>query len=211
MKSIYEQELATRTQRKGESLRELSIEIKRLAELAYPGPECPLRNAIILSSYLRSIGDEHVRSMTCQLCPKDLQSALDTAMHISNTRELESNRAEVVRLQRKSGQVRAGEYIQPIEAQVAVQSVPSEISSLSESVRTLCELVTDLKENPSGMFLPRANGHENQSLRWNVMGAVTRDILLVSVPLVQTDPNRETVPVSRLRSGTWHQTPSKKT
>ena len=49
MKSIYQQELAMRMQKKGESWRDLSLEVKMLAELAYPGPDSPTRDAIILT------------------------------------------------------------------------------------------------------------------------------------------------------------------
>ena len=145
MQSIYAQELVTRVQRKSESLRELSIEMKRLGELAHPGPESPLRDSIILTNFLRAIGDDRVRSMACQLCPKDLTGALDTAMHITNTLELESNRAEVVKVYRKSGQVRAGE-----ETQGAVQQGLPDMNAFAESMKSLQESIEDLKKNSTG-------------------------------------------------------------
>ena len=156
MRSIYEQELDMRTQRKGESLRDLSVEIRRLAELAHPGQNNSMRDSIVLARFIRAIDDDHVRFMTSQLAPKDLPNALDTALHITNAVEMEQSRSDVVKIQRKSGHVRAGGSTPVEEVSGSAQSAGFDFQEamggvnklLAEQLATLPDVIAKALRRP---------------------------------------------------------------
>ena len=51
-------------EKRWESLQEMSVEIRSLAELAHPGQNNEMRDSIVLAHFIWAIDDDHVRFVT---------------------------------------------------------------------------------------------------------------------------------------------------
>jgi len=76
MEEKFQTELRCRHRSKGESLRELAQDIRRLMAMAYPGEKSSLSEYIARNSFLTALGDAELELKIREREPKDLDEAV---------------------------------------------------------------------------------------------------------------------------------------
>jgi len=78
----YQTELRCRRRSKGQSLRELAQDIRRLMAMAYPGEKSSLSEHIARDSFLTALGDAELELKVREREPKDLDEAVGISQRI---------------------------------------------------------------------------------------------------------------------------------
>ena len=81
MEEKFQTELRCRRRSKGESLRELPQDIRRLMAMAYPGKKSSLSEHIARDSFLTALGDAEFKLKVRERKPKDLDEAVGISAH----------------------------------------------------------------------------------------------------------------------------------
>ena len=82
MEEKFQTELRCRRRSKGESLRELAQDIRRLMAMAYPGEKSSLSEHIARDSFLTALDDVELELKVRERAPKDLDEAVgDLSAH----------------------------------------------------------------------------------------------------------------------------------
>ena len=82
MEEKYQTELRCRRRNRGEALRELAQDIRRLMTMAYPGEKSSLSEHIARDSFLSALGDAELELKIREREPQDLDEALRIAQRI---------------------------------------------------------------------------------------------------------------------------------
>jgi len=84
MEEKFQTELRCRRRSKGEPLRELAQDIRRLMAMAYPGKKSSLSEHIARDSFLTALGDAEFELKVREREPKDLDEAVGISQRIDN-------------------------------------------------------------------------------------------------------------------------------
>jgi len=124
MEEKFQSELRCRRRNKGESLRELAQDIRRLMTLAYPGEKSTLSEHIARDAFLSALADSEFELKIREREPATLDDAVRVAQRFEMFRQVTDNSSARHRFNSHVFQSPAGEqHLSDLEAQLAALEV----------------------------------------------------------------------------------------
>ena len=147
MEEKFQTELRCRRRNRGESLRELAQDIRRLMAMAYPGEKSSLSEHIARDSFLTALGDAELELKVREREPKDLDEAVGIAQRIEVFRNtVESSTAGRHRVNRQVVDSRSGDVL-PRDLETRLVKLEEKVSASNDEM--VAETLSFAKENES--------------------------------------------------------------